>query len=185
MDLTQYKLEEIIENSKKQINVPLILFKNLKLFTIVLTVEALVLCPLTWSFINPVIYLWIVAILAPIKIGFNLVIPKLKKKRANQKLEEVVQILKQHGINTCKVKLKESDIVSRYLKCIINDDGEMKTSSHVVIFKDRNEQLKALRQTRAEMLSFQFPFQRTIVGETKIITDEETAKKLYFKQKKG
>lgn len=184
MDLTQYKLEEIIENSKKQINVPLVLFKNLKLFTIVLTVEALVLCPLTWSFINPVIYLWIVAILAPIKIGFNLVIPRLKKKRANQKLEEVVQILKQQGIHTSKVKLKKSKIASDYLKCIINDDGATMTSKHVIMFKDCNEQIKALKQARAELLSFHIPFRHGIIGETKIIKEEQKAQQLYLAMKK-
>jgi len=87
MDLTQYKLEELIENSKKKINVPLILYKNLKLFTIVLVIEALILCPLTWNFINPSIYLWIVAVLAPIKTSFNLILPRLQKKTCESKIK--------------------------------------------------------------------------------------------------
>lgn len=161
MDLTQYKLEELIGNSKKKINVPLILYKNLKLFTIVLVIEALVLCPLTLSFINPSIYLWIVAVLAPIKTGLNLVIPRLKKKRVNQKLEEVVQILKQHGIHTCKMKLK-----------------------HVIMFKNRSDQLNALKQIRAEFQTLSYPFRSTIVGETQIVTEEKKAIQLYLAMKK-
>lgn len=184
MDLTQYKLEELIENSKKKTNVPLILYQNLKLSAIILAIEALVLCPFTWNFINPAIYLWIVAIFVPIKTGLNLIIPKLKKKRANQKLEEVVQILKQHGIDTCRIKLKKAKIASHYMKCIINEDGATMTSSHVIMFQDKKEQLRALIQTRAELLSFPIPYRRTIIGETKIVEQEKTAKQLYLEMKK-
>lgn len=184
MDLTQYKLEELIKNSKKKINVPFILYKNLKLFTIILVIEALVLCPFTWNFINPSIYLWIVAVFAPIKTGLNLILPRLQKKRANQKLEEVVQILKQNGIHTCKMNLKQAKVASRYLKCIINDNGAMMTSKHVVMFQDRTNQLKALKQARAEFQALSFPFKNTIVGETQIIKEEEKAKQLYLAMKK-
>lgn len=184
MDLTQYKLEELIGNSKKKINVPLILYKNLKLFTIVLVIEALVLCPLTLNFINPSIYLWIVAVLAPIKTSFNLILPRLKKKRANQKLEEVVQILKQHGIHTCKMKLKHAKVASQYLKCIVNDNGAMMTSKHVIMFKNRSDQLNALKQIRAEFQTLSYPFRSTIVGETQIVTEEKKAIQLYLAMKK-
>ncbi len=184
MDLTQYKLEELIENSNIKIDGAHILYKNLKLFTIILVIEALILCPLTWSFINSTIYLWLVAVMAPIKTGLNFLTPSFKKKRANKKLTEVVSILKEHGIDTSKTKLMKAKIKSRYLKCIISENGAKMTSCHIILFQDRNEQIKALKQARAELVSFQFPFRNTIVGETKIIENEKIAKQLYLDMKR-
>ena len=182
MDLTQYKIETIIEDSKKKVNLFSMLHGNLKFFFSLLAFLALVLSPL--KIFEPFPCLFFTTIFTFIKTTSDFLIQKYKINKANRQLEEVVQLLEQHDVHLSKTKLEHVKVASNYISLIANADGYKAQSSHVIMLKDNEERLVALRQARVELMSFRIPFQKSIIGETTIIKDEEKAKQLYIDMKK-
>lgn len=181
MDLTQYKIEKLIKASQYQRKNSQIFYENLKFCTAILVIEALLLCP--FHIINPIAYLVFDAIVCPVKIGLDYIIPEWKKKRANQKLREVVSILSNHGININTSILKKARTIAEPTRYKLKKGGLIISNKNVVFFQDREEQLKVLKQVRVELISLQSILQKKALAETRIIEGSEI-KTLYLDMKK-
>ena len=74
------------------------------------------------------------------------------KHQANQQLTSLAKYLNQEGIDVSRLNLKRALVAEKLPSQVMREQGITNIMESIMIFTDKNEQLKALRQVRSELV---------------------------------
>jgi len=151
MNLNSIDIHQIILMSRKKLNLKNLLIKGLSVFTFLVCVASL--------FCNNILHqalpwtCWagsggcaIINMLSQVYTHAKI------KHQANQQLTSLAKYLNQEGIDVSRLSLKKSIVAEKLPSQVMHEQGITNIMESITIFTDKNEQLKALRQVRSELV---------------------------------
>lgn len=175
MNLNDYRIATIIRNSRMKISYRKILKRNAKMLLSGITLATIIsLLALPVLTIAGGIKLVLVA--SALKLGLEIAIPNIKKRNANKKINEVVEVLRKNNIYTSRLKLKQARLATK-------KPTSHRTAEHesVIAFQNCSGQLQALRQVRVELSQIKNNSNVIPASYVELIDDPNEAKQLYYK----
>lgn len=180
MNLNSIDIHKIILMSRKKLNFTNLLIRGLSAFTVFICVadlffDIILHQTLPWA-------CWIGACGGIVfKMATEIIGHQKIKHQANRQLTALATYLSQEGIDVKRLSLKKAIVAEKYPALAINDQSITKVTESVTIFKDRSEQLKALKQVRSELVREFRPLAAGDVVEgdyVEVIKDSKQVEKL-------
>ncbi|MCI8544962.1 MAG: hypothetical protein HFH09_01890 [Bacilli bacterium] len=151
MNLNSIDIHQIILMSRKKLNLKNLLIKGLSVFTFLVCVAGL--------FCNNILHqvlpwtCWVGSGGCAVINVLSQVYTHAKiKHQANQQLTSLAKYLNQEGIDVSRLNLKRALVAEKLPSQVMREQGITNIVESITIFTDENEQLKALRQVRSELV---------------------------------
>jgi len=182
MKLKKYGIYDLVNLSCYKINYKKIFKENSKMLVIIFLCSTLLN---GFSFISLTINTRLIfsIIFATFSVGVDIFTLNMKKFKANKELNVLVNELNEKGIKVNKLKLQKAKTFCQTNQ-YYEPRGRVFEEEQIAVFKDVNDELKALRQVRNEIIDY-MQYDTEVLKNlceypdyTEIITDSECAKKL-------
>lgn len=180
MNLNSVDIHKIILMSRKKLNFWNLLIRGLSVFTCFICAAGL--------FCNNILHqtlpwtCWVGAGgITVLKIANEIIIHRKAKAFANQQLTTLAKYLNQEGIDVKRISLKKALVAEKFPRQVSDSHGITKVVESVTIFRDRSDQLKALKQVRSELVKEYRPLETGDVIEgdyVEIIEDRRQVEKI-------
>ena len=185
MNLNSINIQQIILMSRMKLSFKDLLIRNLSIFTFSICAASLFFSHVLHQNLPWTAWIGASGCLAIKTLG-EIAAYKKMKYQANKELTALAKYLNQEGIDVSRISLKKSIVAEKVPSQVIHDYGISAIKENVAVFKDRKENLMALKQVRSELVQqFREPTSEDIIdgNYVEIVRDSKQVEKILAKMR--